>query len=168
MFFPYRHHSPVWHRLTAAGLGLMAALFGGAAVLFGVAAAGDRDGPLGMGAVGAFFGLFALGFGWFARKGWLGVRRYAAAWAERGPGGEQQRYGITFDVFQVRSVAFDSLGDLETSFPRHEVRKATRRWYDKRAYLHVETTTGFNAWLPTYLLSVEDRSRVFELLGVER
>lgn len=168
MFFAYHHHSPVWHRLVAASLGAMAALFGSVSLLFAWAAVGDRDGPLAMGAVGAFFGAFAVGFGWFAWKGWIGVRRYAAAWAERAPGGEQQRYGITFDVFQVRSVAFDSLGDLETSFPRHEVKSATRRMYDKRPYLHVETTTGFNAWLPTYLLSVEDRSQVFALLGVER
>ena len=55
MFFAYHHHSPVWHRLTAAGLGALAALFGAVSVLFFSAAVGDRDGPLGMGAVGAFF-----------------------------------------------------------------------------------------------------------------
>jgi hypothetical protein len=168
VFFAYHHRSPVWHRVTAAALGAMAALFGSVSLLFAWAAVGDRDGPLGMGAVGAFFGAFAVGFGWFARKGWVGTRRYAAAWAERTAGGDQQRYGITVDVFQVRSVAFDSLGDLETSFPRQEVKRAQVRPYDKRSYLHVETTTGFNAWLPTYLLSPQDRGQVFELLGVER
>lgn len=166
MFFPYRHRSPWWHWSAVAGFAVMAAVFAATALLFAGAAVDDRDGPLAMGAAGAFFGLMAAGFAFFGWRGAKGVRRYAAAWAERAPGEDQTRYGITFDVFKVRSLRFDPLGDQGQELPRQLVTGARLRPYDKRTWLHVETSDGGSYWFPTYLMSPADRGEVLRLFGV--
>jgi hypothetical protein len=153
-YYPYRTGPAFGHRIAGVGLVALGLLFGAVGIVVATHAVRERFWPFL--ALGAFFGAFAIAGVFYGRRGLRGTRRLAT-----------QRYGITIDGDEVRSLSFDPLGDHESTFRRSDLVRGTERRYDKRIHLHVELRDGSYRWFPTWRLSLQDAIALHQQLGID-